>query len=164
MRVARVYRHSTNRHSRPRWATAYGYPHCRRNRLCVECGGRLKGRRRSWCSAACVEAYRIRAHPSYARHLVLRRDRGVCQHCGLQCLPLEHAAWGLRRGHRMARQSIERLLRPHGMAQHWRRKSFWDADHIVAVADGGGECGIENLRTLCLKCHGRRTRQQARSR
>jgi 5-methylcytosine-specific restriction enzyme A len=33
------------------------------------------------------------------------------------------------------------------------RKSLWDADHIVPVVEGGGECDLANLRTLCLKCH-----------
>ena len=33
------------------------------------------------------------------------------------------------------------------------RKSLWDADHIVPVAEGGGECDLSNMRTLCLKCH-----------
>jgi 5-methylcytosine-specific restriction endonuclease McrA len=37
------------------------------------------------------------------------------------------------------------------------RKSLWDADHIVPVAEGGGECDLSNLRTLCLKCHRVRT-------
>lgn len=35
--------------------------------------------------------------------------------------------------------------------------SLWDADHIVPVAEGGGGCGLENLRTLCRVCHGRVT-------
>jgi 5-methylcytosine-specific restriction endonuclease McrA len=33
------------------------------------------------------------------------------------------------------------------------RKSLWDADHIVPVVEGGGECDLANIRTLCLKCH-----------
>lgn len=33
------------------------------------------------------------------------------------------------------------------------RRSWWDADHIVPVVEGGGICGLENYRTLCLKCH-----------
>jgi 5-methylcytosine-specific restriction endonuclease McrA len=37
------------------------------------------------------------------------------------------------------------------------RRSLWDADHIVAVSEGGGECDLANLRTLCLKCHQRAT-------
>lgn len=38
-----------------------------------------------------------------------------------------------------------------------RRKSFWDADHIVPVAEGGGQCDLSNMRTLCLLCHGKAT-------
>jgi 5-methylcytosine-specific restriction endonuclease McrA len=33
------------------------------------------------------------------------------------------------------------------------RKTLWDADHIVPVAEGGGECDLGNVRTLCLHCH-----------
>lgn len=33
------------------------------------------------------------------------------------------------------------------------RRNLWDADHIVPVAEGGGECDLANMRTLCLKCH-----------
>jgi hypothetical protein len=31
--------------------------------------------------------------------------------------------------------------------------SLWDADHIVPVKDGGGLCGLDNMRTLCISCH-----------
>jgi hypothetical protein len=42
--------------------------------------------------------------------------------------------------------------------RHWglntrMRKSLWDADHILPVTEGGGECDLENIRTLCLRCH-----------
>lgn len=33
------------------------------------------------------------------------------------------------------------------------RKGPWQADHIVPVVEGGGLCGLENLRTLCTGCH-----------
>ncbi len=41
---------------------------------------------------------------------------------------------------------------------HWGlktklRKSLWDADHILPVVEGGGECDLVNIRTLCLRCH-----------
>ncbi|KAF8399557.1 hypothetical protein HHK36_015424 [Tetracentron sinense] len=29
----------------------------------------------------------------------------------------------------------------------------WHADHIVPVYLGGGECRLENMRTLCVACH-----------
>ena len=36
---------------------------------------------------------------------------------------------------------------------------LWDADHILPVIEGGGECDLANLRTLCLKCHRARHRR-----
>jgi len=39
------------------------------------------------------------------------------------------------------------------------RKNLWDADHVVPVVEGGGECGLDNLRTLCLRCHLEATRE-----
>jgi hypothetical protein len=36
----------------------------------------------------------------------------------------------------------------------------WHADHIKRVADGGGECGEDNIRTLCVVCHIRLTAEQ----
>ena len=32
-------------------------------------------------------------------------------------------------------------------------RSLWEADHITPVVEGGGECDLSNLRTLCLRCH-----------
>ncbi|PHU24978.1 hypothetical protein BC332_03310 [Capsicum chinense] len=29
----------------------------------------------------------------------------------------------------------------------------WHADHIIPVYKGGGECRLENMRTLCVACH-----------
>jgi 5-methylcytosine-specific restriction protein A len=37
------------------------------------------------------------------------------------------------------------------------RKTLWDADHIVPVVEGGGECDLANIRTLCLVCHRQET-------
>jgi hypothetical protein len=33
------------------------------------------------------------------------------------------------------------------------RKTLWDADHVMPVVLGGGCCGLEGLRTLCIPCH-----------
>lgn len=41
---------------------------------------------------------------------------------------------------------------------------FWQADHIVAVSEGGGECGMDNYRTLCDTCHAKVTAAQAEGR
>ncbi len=37
------------------------------------------------------------------------------------------------------------------------KRRLWEMDHVVPVVEGGGSCGIENLRTLCRACHRRET-------
>jgi 5-methylcytosine-specific restriction endonuclease McrA len=44
------------------------------------------------------------------------------------------------------------LMRQWGFTTRMR-KSLWDADHILPVTEGGGECDLDNIRTLCLRCH-----------
>lgn len=56
----------------------------------------------------------------------------------------------LRRSRGKARSEA---LEMWGMKSVTARRSLWDADHIRPVAEGGGECDLENLRTLCLMCH-----------
>jgi 5-methylcytosine-specific restriction endonuclease McrA len=35
----------------------------------------------------------------------------------------------------------------------WDSTHNWEADHIIPVIEGGGGCGPEGYRTLCLVCH-----------
>lgn len=49
-----------------------------------------------------------------------------------------------------------RALQSRG-AIHRGRKSWWEADHIIAVVEGG-DSNLENLRTLCIPCHREATR------
>ena len=37
-------------------------------------------------------------------------------------------------------------------------------DHVIPVADGGGQCEVDNLRTLCTVCHMKITLQQNKER
>jgi 5-methylcytosine-specific restriction protein A len=46
------------------------------------------------------------------------------------------------------------------------RRTWWEADHIVPVVEGG-DSGLDNVRTLCLPCHREETaalRERLRSR
>jgi 5-methylcytosine-specific restriction endonuclease McrA len=33
------------------------------------------------------------------------------------------------------------------------RRCLWDMDHTTPVIEDGGQCGLDNLRTLCIACH-----------
>ena len=76
----------------------------------------------------------------------MKRDGGVCAHCGLNTIK-EHGK--LKR----ARGDIRSALMRHWGLNARMRKSLWDADHILPVTEGGGECDLDNIRTLCLRCH-----------
>ena len=114
--------------------------------LCRWCSLEVPPRRFTFCSSYCVHEWRLRTQPAYLREQVLLRDRGICAECGVDTLS---AARRLRYSHGANR---ERLLEFWGLKRR-SRKSLWDADHIVPVSEGGGECDVDNIRTLCLRCH-----------
>jgi hypothetical protein len=44
------------------------------------------------------------------------------------------------------------------------RGHWWEMDHVLPVIEGGGECGMDGLRTCCLPCHKLETAALARRR
>jgi 5-methylcytosine-specific restriction enzyme A len=98
---------------------------------CLWCDGDiLDATRSTFCGKQCAEEFYIRSRPNHARLRVFERDRGVCAICHINVF----AGTG-------------RTPRSRGTGD------LWQADHINAVIEGGGECGLDNLRTLCTKCH-----------
>ncbi|MGI8962609.1 MAG: HNH endonuclease [Bryobacteraceae bacterium] len=116
--------------------------------LCRWCSLEVPRGRRTFCSEWCVEEWKLRSDPGHLREKVLERDRGVCALCGLNCIAERHRIKRLR-GAARSKAVAEWGFR--------RRKSIWDADHIIPVVEGGGECDLSNMRTLCLKCHRKHT-------
>ncbi len=113
--------------------------------LCRWCSLEVPSGRRTFCSDFCVEEWRLRSNPGHLRERVFQRDAGVCAACGVDCQAELHHMKKLRGTARL------KAMADWGVARN--RKSLWDADHIVPVAEGGGECDLANMRTLCLKCH-----------
>jgi len=107
----------------------------------------LAKRRRTFCSDFCVHQWRLRSDPGYLRDQVFARDRGLCALCSTDTVAA-YAALKRSRGPGRA-QALELW----GMKSITARRSLWDADHIRPVAEGGGQCDLDNLRTLCLPCH-----------
>ena len=119
-----------------------GLPLCRWCELEI-----LARRRRTFCCDYCVHQWRLRTDPGYLRDQVFARDRGVCQLCEADTVAIYAALKRARGAARAAGLSL------YGMKSIAARRSLWDADHIVPVAEGGGQCDIDNIRTLCLPCH-----------
>jgi 5-methylcytosine-specific restriction endonuclease McrA len=99
-----------------------------------------------------VHEWKIRSDPGYVRRQVWLRDSGSCRACGFDLKSAERR-WKREKPPRENRAARRR----------WRStRPRWEADHILPVADGGGECGLENYRLLCRGCHAAVTRQWRR--
>lgn len=121
-----------------------------------------------WCSDWCRELHRLRTEPAVRRRWVYRRDGGVCAICRVDTDAIESQLRELteaaRAGDQVARNQRAILLR-HLVALGFNARlasgSFdrpcwgplWEADHILPVVEGGGDCDLSNLRTLCVPCH-----------
>jgi 5-methylcytosine-specific restriction enzyme A len=111
--------------------------------ICRWCHDPVAPPRRTFCGDACVHEWKIRSSPWYVRREVKKRDKGICRLCGVN-VAKAHREWT-----RAKPPAADRAAR-----RAWRAaRPRWEADHIVPVADGGGECGLENYRLLCRQCH-----------
>ena len=88
---------STNRTMPGGWADRHALPKGPNGRnLCRWCNLEVPKGRVTFCSAWCVEEWRLRSDPGYIREKVLERDRGVCAGCGVDCLHAERQLKRLR--------------------------------------------------------------------
>ena len=139
--------------------------------------------RRTFCGDGCVHEWNIRSDANYAREQVWKRDEGRCALCGVdtgeQIEHIERAYGSYQKSQyggwvrwvpdkereRELSAELERLSIPlhrwrgRGKSFRGKRQGIWDMDHITPVSEGGGSCGLENLRTLCLACHRHETRE-----
>ena len=163
-------------HARTQWVTATG------SWLCVACNtapARVQHRPESvidgmtsadvtvatlldlCCGAPCLEWMQLRTCPAALRAAVFARDRGVCATCRLDCNALHMRIKPLSEADR--RRVVVAAAPTFGQERHagalaalcatGHAGRLWQADHTVAVIDGGGLCGLENMRTLCATCH-----------
>jgi 5-methylcytosine-specific restriction enzyme A len=137
-------------------------------KICYNCGGPLPKGRRFNCSEECSEEWRGKTSPSHMRYLVHKRDHGICALCGLDCDALAAAVEWVRdtfKKHKVFYVQYGQIwndfLSVIGILNRWPG-DLWDADHITPVVEGGGECGLANFRTLCLRCHKRETAELAK--
>jgi len=123
--------------------------------LCRKCNKEVPPGRVTFCGEKCIHEHKLRSDVSYLRSQVFLRDRGVCKECGQDTEVWRRSAMKLRPRPRIL------YLQSLGIPPH--RTTFWDADHILPVALGGGECGLEGFQTLCYGCHARKTAAMAKT-
>ena len=119
-----------------------------------------------FCSERCAAAYTCAETGAAARRHLFERELGVCQLCGfdahqlfqrIAALPTEQDRLQVLMGSPYSTLSA-RMKR---MLTAPKEGDFWEADHIIPVAEGGGETSLDNFQTLCVPCHTRKTAQQA---
>jgi len=133
--------------------TARWHVHQRDLGICARCGldtERVQAEVKKATRSAVVEwkADHRRRYPKVSVKWVRFRPRG----------------WNPPTLKEICQRAREDVLEQYGMAKWWWRKTWWDSDHVHAVADGGGECTLDNLRTLCIRCHSDRSSRQQRRR
>ena len=140
------------------------------NRLCRWDQKPVAQGRRNYCSEQCAIEVDIRTSGSSLRYHIKQRDKGVCAACGLDTERLERIA-------EHAKRSLYEIKNGIGATKGWwsphtvrsidvffmgfgfnRNQSFWEADHIVELVNGG-ETSLENTQTLCVPCHKAKTKQ-----
>ena len=127
--------------------------------LCRWCKTEVKPPKRTFCGdPTCLQEWKIRSNPGFARERVFERDKGVCQSCGLDTEALKRVLFELR---------LVSVVEYYRLTRHYLAfygfgfrvdDHYWEMDHRKAVVLGGGSCGLDNLWTLCIPCHRRKTR------
>ena len=137
------------------------------NRVCRFCRKPLaKG---VYCSKRCHEEVDVRCGFNL-RGYMRERDKSICVDCGINTRELNAALQKLLcklkfqyyssgKGTRFTKTNESMklfwdILKQCGLGHSF--KTTEEFHHIVAVEAGGGCCGLDNLVTLCARCHKKR--------
>eukprot|EP01006_Ploeotia_vitrea_P007454 TRINITY_DN17101_c0_g1_i2.p1 TRINITY_DN17101_c0_g1~~TRINITY_DN17101_c0_g1_i2.p1 ORF type:complete len:605 (+),score=77.32 TRINITY_DN17101_c0_g1_i2:2-1816(+) len=127
-----------------------------------------------FCSGDCRADYFIRCSGKSLRRQLFQLEQGICADCSLDC----HSLWWRLKtlaGDDMEAERRELLFRTAPAFRKYEKLAnniiaeptegkIWQADHVKPVHKGGGECGLENLQTLCAACHMGKTIEEAKAR
>ena len=131
------------------------------SRLCVQCGNVVKdcdiddiseekldvdGVWTLFCSPSCERKFSVRVSGQAGRRILMRRDRGICSCCGLNCTLMVRRLQAIERGSRNWRERRKKLLfteyksfanKIGKMAEKIIERATpgfaWQADHIIPV-------------------------------
>jgi len=115
--------------------------------------------RRVWFSQECVDAWLIKNVYSFARAFIRKRDKGICQKCGVDTLKVKRDYWQAWQRNDTAAMNRLRKKYPYFVSH----KKYWQCDHILEQNEGGSH-DPANLQTLCIECHMKKTAHYNRTR
>eukprot|EP00941_MAST-03F_sp_MAST-3F-sp1_P000243 g243.t1 len=125
----------------------------------------------TFCSFDCYKIQKLKTSSTAIRRQIFAIEHGICQLCKFDCHSFFLSFKSLSPPERLSRlQGWTKFRQPKNHKSLQRlltnpvEGDFWQADHILAVVEGGGEAGLENLRTLCTPCHALETAKLAHRR
>ena len=130
--------------------------------LCRFCQQEVPRGRLTFCGNACVNDWKIQTQPGYVAHKLFERDKGICATCGTDTVAKRKQAE--QEYHNEPYRYMKKELNDWWwIVEEWPRtfsRRWWEMDHIYPVQHGGGCCGLDNLQTLCVPCHKKKTSGQ----
>lgn len=137
------------------------------NRVCRFCRRLLaKG---VYCSKECHKEVDVRCGFRLSSYMY-KRDRSICADCGVDIRELDYALrdllWKLKNqyytqapGRHFCRTNSSMplfydIIKQCGLGNNFKTTEVFH--HVVPVERGGGCCGLDNLVTLCARCHKKR--------
>ena len=135
--------------------------------LCRKCHKEVPAGRTAWCSEECQDEVYTLVYWSHARHKAFMRDRGTCLKCGLDTDYLESFLLKVRSLDKELqtltainlKKMNYNIITPTRFGRMYYGHLF-EIDHIIPCIEGGDN-RLENLRTLCIPCHKRGTKELA---
>lgn len=116
--------------------------------LCRGCGGAVPAHRQTWCSSECYHKHCPQAVVSQVK----KRDKEICQKCGYNYLQA-YEFWF---------KSQPKFSNPGYLNWKNSEPDAPEYHHIVPFSEGGKHT-LENMTTLCHKCHAEVTKLWRRS-
>eukprot|EP00397_Hematodinium_sp_SG-2012_P009207 GEMP01009283.1.p1 GENE.GEMP01009283.1~~GEMP01009283.1.p1 ORF type:complete len:968 (+),score=233.49 GEMP01009283.1:149-3052(+) len=142
--------------------------------LCLECNAPIRERPAEaesdlFDTGKCRAAWFVKRSSASIRRQLFDLEHGVCQKCKLDTYTL---FLDIRHRTREEQLPILRSRCPLLAAipsvtsrlDCLTEGMFWEADHVVPVWMGGGQCGLENMQTLCVICHREKTKEEGAKR
>jgi len=132
-----------------------------------------------FCGGPCTETYFMKRSSRSARWAIANLEGGVCRTCKLDAEKLRSqlkrfATVEARQHYFTASGGASELelafftrltaAKQRHVLENPKGSSLWEADHVLAVADGGGEADLQNFQTLCIACHAEKTKAEAKRR